>query len=193
MRTSTVHRKTKETDIKITLNLDGTGSVFTDTEIGFLDHMLNAFGRHGRFDLDIVARGDLEIDSHHTVEDTGIVLGQAIKEAIGDGRGITRFASISVPMDESVATVAIDCGGRGYLVYEGDFSDNPLGTIPGDMFEHFFFSLCINAGITGHLSFSGRNDHHKCEALFKAFGIALDKATKTDPDKTEIPSTKGVL
>jgi imidazoleglycerol phosphate dehydratase HisB len=193
MRKGKFTRKTSETDIAVMVNLDGSGTVSSDTSVAFLDHMLAAFGKHGRFDLTVKARGDITVDPHHIVEDIGIVLGKAIKEAIGDGKGISRFAHTGVPMDEALAIVTIDCGGRGYLVFNGTFSEMPVGTIPGTLFEHFFYSLCTNAGITVHLTFSGQNDHHKCEALFKAFGRALSEATRIDPSRTGVPSTKGVL
>lgn len=190
MRCSEKSRKTKETDIFVKMDLDGKGNVEADTGIPFLDHMLDAFGRHGMFDLVVKAEGDLEIDCHHTMEDIGIVLGQVIGEAIGDGRGLTRFSHTGVPMDESIAYVTLDCGGRGYLVMTGSFGEAPVSGIPGDLFEHFFYSLCSNAKITAHITFEGRNAHHKCEAVFKAFGVALRAATRIDPDKG-IPSTKG--
>ena len=192
-RERTVTRQTAETDITIILDPDGMGRVEIATGIAFLDHMLSAFGKHGQMDLNIQARGDLEVDVHHTVEDIGIVLGQALKEAIGDGKQMVRFAHTAVPMDESLATVSLDCGGRGYLVWKGTFSEIPLGGIPGDLFEHFFHSLCMQAGITAHIFVEGRNDHHKCEAVFKAFGVALHQATSIDPKKTGVPSTKGTF
>jgi len=191
MREATIERSTKETSIRLTINLDG-GEVMVDTGIPFLDHMLNSSARHGGFGLSVKAEGDLEVDSHHTVEDVGIVLGSAIKEAVGDGRGITRFAHMAIPMDEAIAYATLDVGGRGYLVFRGEFSGVPLSGIPGDLFEHFFYSLCTNAGITAHLTFSGRNDHHMCEAVFKAFGVALGQAVRLD-GRSGVPSTKGVL
>jgi imidazoleglycerol-phosphate dehydratase len=193
MRRAEVSRETKETSIRVSLDLDGTGSTSISTGIAFFDHMLEAFGRHGRVDLEVEACGDLEVDCHHMVEDTGIVLGKALKEAIGTGKGICRFSDVAVPMDESIAMVALDCGGRAYLVFNGSFSDYPVGGIPGDLFEHFFYSLCTNAGITAHISFEGRNDHHKIEAVFKAFGIALRRAVAQETGSEEIPSTKGVF
>ncbi len=193
MRKGEISRETAETGITLSIDLDGTGTVQADTTVPFLDHMLNAFGKHGQFDLAVTARGDTGIDCHHLVEDIGIVLGTAIRDALGDKAGIYRFAHTGVPMDEALALATIDCSGRGYLVFRGEFSDVPLGGIPGDLFEHFFYSLCINAGITLHLSFEGQNDHHKCEALFKAFGVALSSAVKIDPRRTDVPSTKGTL
>ncbi|NLM28887.1 MAG: imidazoleglycerol-phosphate dehydratase HisB [Methanomicrobiales archaeon] len=193
MRTSEIHRTTRETDISLSLDLDGTGAGTIETGIPFFDHMLTSFSRHGRMDLSIQATGDLEVDTHHTIEDIGIVLGTAIAEAVGDGRGITRFADVAVPMDEALARVAIDLGGRGYLVFEGEFSPVGPGGIPGDLIEHFFFSLCTKAGITAHISVSGRNDHHIAEAAFKAFARALRTAVAIDPSIDDVPSTKGTL
>jgi imidazoleglycerol-phosphate dehydratase len=154
--------------------------------------MLHAMAKHGGFDLECRVKGDLGVDTHHTIEDTGIVLGDAIKQAIGDGKGIRRFAHAIIPMDESIATVALDCGGRGYLVFSGSFGDTTVGGIPSEIVEHFFYSLCTRAGITAHITFSGRNDHHQCEAIFKAFGIALSGALAPGKGKA-IPSTKGKL
>jgi imidazoleglycerol phosphate dehydratase HisB len=191
MRKVTVKRKTNETNIVITLNPDGRGEVSADSGVPFFDHMLTAMAKHGGFDLDCTAKGDLGVDCHHTIEDIGIVLGDAVKGVIGNGHGIRRFAHAVIPMDESIATVALDCGGRGYLVFTGTFGSRTLGTIPVDIFEHFFYSLCTHAGITAHITFSGKNDHHKCEAVFKAFGIALGQALSMSEDKTKIRSTKG--
>ncbi|NLA39029.1 MAG: imidazoleglycerol-phosphate dehydratase HisB [Methanomicrobiales archaeon] len=193
MRRGEIHRTTRETDISLSLDLDGTGAGTIETGIPFLDHMLTSFARHGRMDLSIRATGDLEVDSHHTIEDIGIILGTTIAEAVGDGRGITRFADAAIPMDEALARVALDLGGRGYLVFEGEFSPVGPGGIPGDLIEHFFFSLCMRAGITAHISVAGRNDHHIAEATFKAFARALRAAVAVDPSIDDIPSTKGSL
>jgi len=193
MRKAEQKRVTRETDVHVFLELDGKPACTVDTGLPFFDHMLSAFGRHGRFGLSVTAKGDLEVDSHHTIEDVGIVLGEAVRIAVGEGRGIRRFAHAIVPMDESRSTVAIDCGGRGYLLYEGTFSGKTVGGIDADIFEHFFYSLCSRAGITAHIMFAGRNDHHKCEAMFKAFGIALGEAASLSGDSTAIPSTKGTL
>jgi len=193
MRKGKVERKTGETKITISIGLEGKGEAGVATGIPFLDHMLGAFARHGRFDLACSASGDLDVDPHHLVEDTGIVLGQAVKKALGGGEGIRRFGFASVPMDESLAQVSIDCGGRSYLVFTGSFGSPVLGTIPAELFEHFFASLCTHAGITAHISFSGRSDHHKCEAVFKAFGRALGEAVAVVPGETGVPSTKGVF
>jgi len=191
MRKVTVKRETKETSITITVNADGTGKVSADSGVPFFDHMLNAMARHGGFDLVCTAKGDLGVDCHHTIEDTGIVLGDALKSVIGDGKGIQRFAHAIIPMDESLATVALDCGGRGYLACTGSFGNKTIGTIPADIFEHFFYSLCSRAGITAHIMFSGKNDHHQCEAVFKAFGIALGEALSMSRDPKMVRSTKG--
>ncbi|MBO5118444.1 imidazoleglycerol-phosphate dehydratase HisB [Methanocorpusculum sp.] len=193
MRTAELTRETNETKISITFNPDVRGDVSISTGIGFLDHMLNAFARHGGFSLRVAAEGDLEVDCHHTVEDIGILLGDAVKEAVGNGAGITRFADVTIPMDESRATAALDVGGRGYLVMDGAFTGIMTGGIPNDLFEHFFYSLCIHAGITAHIIFTGVNDHHKAEAIFKAFGIALGRALAVREGCTDIPSTKGTL
>ncbi|MDD1717632.1 MAG: imidazoleglycerol-phosphate dehydratase HisB [Methanoregulaceae archaeon] len=193
MRKGTVSRRTRETQISAVLDLDGSGECTIDTGVPFFDHMLHAMARHGGFDLSIRAEGDLGVDVHHTVEDTGIVLGTAIKEAIGDGRGIRRFAHAIVPMDEARAMVAIDCGGRPYLVYSGDFSGRKVGNVEVELLEHFFHSLCTNAGITAHILFEGRNDHHRAEAVFKAFGIALSGAVEVREGDRDIPSTKGTF
>ena len=194
MRKGEVRRATRETDISLSLDIDGTGAGAIDTGIPFFDHMLTSFARHGRMDLTIRAVGDLEVDAHHTIEDIGIVLGAALSEAIGDGRGITRFADAAVPMDEALARAALDVGGRGYLVFEGSFSPAGPGGIPGDLIEHFFYSLCTKAGITAHIAVVGRNDHHICEAAFKAFARALRAAVAIDPAMAgDVPSTKGTL
>jgi len=186
-------RETKETRIALSFDPDGTGKVSVETGIPFFDHMLTGMARHGGFDLTCTVTGDLGVDSHHTIEDTGIVLGDAIKQAIGEGRGIRRFAHAIIPMDESLAQVALDCGGRGYLVYTGTFGARTLGNIPPDLFEHFFYTLCIHAGITVHIRFTGRSDHHQCEAMFKAFGIALAGALEKSRKSGDIPSTKGTF
>ncbi len=193
MRKGKVERKTGETKITISIGLDGKGEATVVTGIPFLDHMLGAFARHGRFDLACSASGDLDVDPHHLVEDTGIVLGQAVRKALGGGEGINRFGFASVPMDESLAQVSIDCGGRSYLVFTGSFGSPVLGTIPTELFEHFFASLCTHAGITAHITFSGRSDHHRCEAVFKAFGRALGEAVALVPGESGVPSTKGVF
>ncbi|HRT12023.1 MAG TPA: imidazoleglycerol-phosphate dehydratase HisB [Methanoculleus sp.] len=194
MRRTEIHRKTRETDIRLSLDIDGTGTARIETGIPFFDHMLESFARHGRFDLGVEAAGDLAVDAHHTIEDIGIALGKALAAAVGEGKGITRFADAAVPMDEALARVALDLGGRGYLVFEGGFSPAGPGGIPGDLIEHFFYSLCTNAGLTAHISLTGRSDHHVCEAAFKAFGRALRAAVAIDPAMGgEVPSTKGTF
>jgi imidazoleglycerol phosphate dehydratase HisB len=185
-----LNRSTKETEIVVKLIIDGMGNGTIKTGIPFFDHMLHTMAKHGGFDLDCRVTGDLLVDCHHTIEDTGIVLGDAIKEAIGDGKGLRRFAYAIIPMDESIAQVALDCGGRGYLVFRGEFNGASVGGIQSDIFEHFFYTLCTKAGITAHITFSGRNDHHQCEAVFKAFGIALSQALAPS-GKRGVPSTKG--
>ncbi|RQD85120.1 MAG: imidazoleglycerol-phosphate dehydratase HisB [Methanocalculus sp. MSAO_Arc2] len=192
MRQAEISRKTKETTVEVIFNPDG-GSLQIATGLPFLDHMLESFGRHGRFGLFLRAEGDIHVDFHHTVEDVGIVLGMAIQKAIGDGRGIRRFADATIPMDEARSVVAIDCGGRGFLVFEGSFAGKETGGIPNDLFEHFFYSLVHHAKITAHIGFIGRSDHHICESIFKAFGITLKRALTIDRAISEIPSTKGVL
>jgi imidazoleglycerol phosphate dehydratase HisB len=191
VRQATASRETRETRINATLSLDGSGDCRIKTGVPFFDHMLHALARHGRFDLSLDAQGDLEIDTHHTIEDTGILLGTLIREAVGEGRGIARFGHAIVPMDEALATVALDCSGRGYLVFSGSFAGKLVGGVETDIFEHFFMSLCSRAGLTVHITFSGRNDHHQCEAIFKAFGISLGDAVRVIGDG--IPSTKGTI
>jgi imidazoleglycerol phosphate dehydratase HisB len=193
MRKVEIKRETRETKIAITLNPDGTGKVSVESGVPFFDHMLTAMARHGGFDLACTATGDLDVDCHHTIEDIGIVLGDAIRQAMGDGRGIRRFSHAIIPMDESLAQVALDCGGRGYLVWHGTFGNKVVGTIPADIFEHFFHSLCTRAGITAHITFTGKNDHHQCEAAFKAFGIALGQALEITGDRKAVRSTKGTF
>lgn len=193
MRTSKVTRTTKETDITVCFSLDGSGHAKINTGIPFFDHMLDSFARHGRFDIHIAASGDLATGCHHTIEDIGIVLGQAFLQALDEGKGIRRFANVVVPMDESKADVAVDVSGRPYLVFEGIFSGPVEGMIEPWLVRHFFESFVQNAKITVHMQVSGCSDHHKCEALFKAFGLALHDATKVVYNDGTIPSTKGVL
>jgi imidazoleglycerol-phosphate dehydratase len=193
MRKAEQKRTTSETDIDVSFDPDGTHICSIDTGIPFFDHMLSALGKHGKIGLTVTAKGDLEIDTHHTIEDIGIVLGDAIRVSTGDGRGIKRFSYTIVPMDESRATVALDCGGRGYLLFEGKFTGKTIGGVEADIFEHFFYSLCTHAGITAHILFTGRNDHHKCEAVFKAFGIALGEALSQSGKDNRVPSTKGTF
>ena len=191
MRESKLTRKTNETDIVVRMSLDGSGNTDIDTGIAFFDHMLNSFAKHGSFDLSVKARGDLSVDDHHTVEDVGITLGSAIQKALGDKKGIERFADARVPMDEALATAAIDLGGRSFLGFNAAFANQKIGGFNPQNTRHFFESLVNNAGINAHLNVTGENDHHKIEALFKAFGIALKRAVKISG--SGIPSTKGVL
>lgn len=192
MRTSEIVRKTKETDIKVTLELDGSGKTSIDSGIGFFNHMLNSFAVHGGFDLSVVCRGDLEVDGHHSVEDIGIVLGKAFAEALGDKAGITRYGSFFVPMDEALAFCSIDISGRPFLVFNADFHDERIGEFDTCLCEEFFRAFAFNAGITLHIRKEyGKNDHHVCEAIFKAVAHALKEAVTVNGD--EVLSTKGVL
>ncbi len=193
-RTATISRKTGETDITVTINLDGTGKTSIDTGIGFFDHMLDAFGRHGLFDLDVKVKGDLNVDGHHTVEDTGIVLGQAIAKAVGDKKGIKRYGSMILPMDEACAMCAVDLCGRPYFVMDANFTAPMVGEFDTQLVNEFFYSVSYGAMINLHLRlFSGENDHHKIEAMFKAFAKAMDQATMFDERITDVLSTKGTL
>jgi len=191
MRESKLSRKTNETDIEIKITLDGSGNSDINTGIAFFDHMLNSFAKHGSFDITIIARGDLTVDEHHTVEDVGITLGSAIVKALGDKKGIERFADARVPMDEALASAAIDISGRSFLVFNAKFTNPNIGGLTSQNVRHFFESLTANAGINAHIEVTGENDHHKAEALFKAFGIALKRAVRVTG--SGIPSTKGVL
>jgi imidazoleglycerol-phosphate dehydratase len=192
-RTAAVARETAETDVQVTLDLDGDGETTVDTGIGFLDHMLDAFGTHGLFDLTVTCDGDLVVDDHHTVEDVGITLGQALDEALGEKRGIRRFADRAVPMDEARAEVVVDVSGRPYFAFEGDFSQESVGGMTSYMARHFLRSLATNAGLTLHASVTGENAHHEIEALFKGLARALDDATRIDERRSDAPSTKGDL
>jgi imidazoleglycerol-phosphate dehydratase len=194
-RRASVNRKTNETDIQLTLNLDGMGQIEIDTGVGFFDHMLNALARHARFDLKVKAVGDLQIDEHHTVEDVGISLGRALGQALGDRRGITRMGSAIVPMDEALALVAVDLGGRGYFAFDGEFSTARIGQLGTSLIPHFFESLAHEGRLNLHARLlAGVDDHHRAEALFKALARALDTATQIDPRVAgQVPSTKGTL
>lgn len=192
-RIAEIKRTTKETDIKITLNLDGEGKVNVNTGIGFFDHMLTALGVHGGFDLEIETKGDLYVDAHHTVEDTGIVLGQAFAKALGDKSGIVRYGSAYIPMDEALGFCAVDVSGRPFLVFDAQLSDDRIGEFDTCLAEEFFRALAFNSGMTLHLkSCYGKNDHHIVEALFKAFAHAVKAAVKKN-ESGEVLSTKGVL
>lgn len=193
-RVGTCTRITKETEIHLSVNLDGNGKNQIDTGIPFFDHMLDGFARHGLFDLQVQVRGDLEVDCHHTVEDTGIVLGQAVAEALGDKAGIKRYGSFLLPMDEVLALCAIDLSGRPYLNYNGNFTTERLGTLDTEMIREFFYAVSYSAAMNLHLKIlDAGNNHHMAEALFKAFGKALDMATQKEPRMKEVWSTKGSL
>jgi imidazoleglycerol-phosphate dehydratase len=192
-RTAAVTRATAETDIEITLGIDGDGDTTVDTGIGFFDHMLDAFGTHGLFDLTVRCDGDLAVDDHHTVEDVGIALGEAFAAALGEKRGIRRFADYTVPMDEAAADVVVDISGRPYFAFDGAFSQEVVGEMTSYMARHFLRSLATNAGLTLHASVRGENAHHEIEALFKGLARALDDATRIDDRRADAPSTKGEL
>lgn len=193
-RKSEIARKTNETDIKLKFAADGSGISDINTGIGFFDHMLILFTKHGLFDLTVNAAGDLNVDAHHTVEDIGIVLGQAIKEAVGDKKSIRRYGAVHVPMDEALALVAVDLGGRPFLVFDAVFTCEKAGDMEVELFEEFFRAVAFNAGLNLHVKvYYGRNNHHIIEAVFKAFGRALDEATRLDERIAGVMSTKGVL
>jgi len=193
-RKGVVKRQTKETDIDLELNLDGVGVSSIETGIGFLDHMLDGFARHGLFDLSIAATGDLAVDSHHLIEDTGIVLGTAIKYAIGDKKGIKRYGSCILPMDETLVMCAIDLSGRPYLVFDEMFTSDKVGYMDTEMVKEFFYAISYSAGMNLHIKvLSGSNNHHIIEAMFKAFAKALDDATRFDERIKDVLSTKGSL
>lgn len=194
-RIAYVERKTNETDIKLELHIDGTGQAKIDTGIGFFDHMLNSFTKHGVFDLKAIVKGDLYVDSHHTIEDTGIVLGEAIKKAIGDKKGIKRYGQRLLPMDETLVMCAIDLSGRPYLSFDMNFTVDQVGYFDTEMVKEFFYAVSYASGMNLHIKqINGSNNHHLIEAAFKAFAKALDEATQIDPRmRDEVLSTKGVL
>lgn len=193
-RTAEVKRETKETKIFLTLDLDGTGKAEIDTGIGFFDHMLNSFARHGLFDLTVKVTGDLEVDTHHTIEDTGIVLGTALKQALGDKRSIRRYGHMIMPMDETLILCAVDLSGRPYLVYDAALTAERVGQMETEMVREFFYAVSYTAGMNLHIrKLSGENNHHIIEGIFKAFARALDEATMADPRITDVLSTKGTL
>ena len=193
-RSATIERNTKETDIRVTLELDGTGQAELDTGIGFFDHMLDGFARHGLFDLNVYVDGDLDVDCHHTVEDTGIVLGNAIREAVGDKKGIRRYGSCILPMDEAQVLCAVDLSGRPYYVSDATFSAPMIGELDTETISEFFYAISYSAAMNLHFKvLSGTNSHHICEAMFKAFAKALDMAVSVDPRITDVLSTKGSL
>ncbi|MER2604491.1 MAG: imidazoleglycerol-phosphate dehydratase HisB [Siculibacillus sp.] len=195
MRTASVTRKTKETDVSVTVNLDGTGTYDVATGIGFLDHMLEQLSRHSLIDVTAKATGDLHIDQHHTVEDVGITLGLALKRALGDLKGIRRYADVHLPMDETLTRCAIDVSGRPFLVFRVPFSKDKIGDFDTELFEEFFRALAFNAGLTLHVeTLYGVNNHHMIESAFKALARALEAAVAIDPRRAgTIPSTKGSL
>ncbi|HEY5540241.1 MAG TPA: imidazoleglycerol-phosphate dehydratase HisB [Coriobacteriia bacterium] len=193
-RSATITRETRETQITVRLDLDGRGTTDVETGVPFFDHMLDAFGRHGLFDLTVAAKGDLEIDAHHTVEDVGIVLGQAVAQALADKSGITRFGSSSLPMDEALVLVAVDISGRGALYYDVALPIEIIGTFDTTLAKEFLTALATNAGITLHVrSLAGENAHHIVEAAFKAVARALAQAVALDARVSGVPSTKGAL
>ncbi len=193
-RTGSVERTTKETQISVKLLLDGSGKAEIDTGIGFFDHMLDGFARHGLFDLEVKAKGDLIVDCHHTIEDTGIVLGQVIKQAVGEKKGIRRFGSCILPMDETLVLCAVDLSGRPYLNFDGTFPTQQVGYMDTEMVKEFFYAISYSAGMNLHIKvLNGGNSHHMIEAMFKAFAKALDEATVIDPRIIDILSTKGSL
>ena len=195
MRSAAISRITAETDISLTLNLDGTGESSIDSGVGFLDHMLTLFARHGRFDLALRCVGDTGVDDHHSTEDIGICLGRAVKEALGDKRGICRYGDTTLPMDEALVLTAVDLSGRSVLCFDLDIPTEKDGSFDTELVEEFFTALCANAGMTLHIrKLAGRNTHHIIEGCFKSFARSLRKAVAIDPAfADEVPSTKGVL
>ncbi|MGH6664588.1 MAG: imidazoleglycerol-phosphate dehydratase HisB [Pseudolabrys sp.] len=195
MRKAAVKRKTKETDVEVEVDLDGQGRSSIATGIGFLDHMLDLLARHSRIDITVKAKGDLHIDDHHTAEDTGIALGQAVKQALGDMKGITRYADVSVPMDEALTRVAIDISGRPFLVFKAEFVRDKVGSFDTELVQEWFQAFAMNSGVTLHAeTLYGSNDHHIAESCFKGLARALRVAVTIDPRaKDEVPSTKGSL
>ena len=193
-RQATIERKTTETDIVVKLDIDGTGESKIDTGVGFFDHMLTLYAKHGLFDLEVTAKGDLEVDGHHTVEDVGICLGQAYAQALGNKESITRYGFFLLPMDEALATVCVDISGRPYLAYNIDMTASKVGGFDTDLTHEFFQAFIVNAGISMHVRLqAGTNPHHVIEAVFKAFARAMDEATMLDSRRPGVQSTKGVL
>ncbi len=194
MRKATINRKTNETDIQLMFGIDGEGMSTLRTDVPFLDHMLDLFAKHGQFELEVHAKGDIEIDYHHTVEDIAICLGQALREALGDKKGIKRYSNVFIPMDEALAQVALDISNRPHLEYRAEYPSSMVGTFPTELVHEFLWKLALEARITLHVIVHyGRNTHHMIEAIFKALGRALDEATTVDPRVKGIPSTKGLL
>ena len=193
-RTATVHRKTRETDIELTFAVDGSGRSDISTGIGFFDHMLELFTKHGLFDLQLKAKGDLNVDAHHTVEDVGLALGQALREALGDKKGLCRYGWCLLPMDDALARIALDCSGRPYLAYEAPEDAGPIGDFPFQLLEEFLRAFSVQGGLNLHVTLlDGRDTHHMAEAVFKGLARALDQATQIDPRVQGVPSTKGQL
>jgi imidazoleglycerol-phosphate dehydratase len=193
-RTATIERKTGETEVRLSLALDGSGAGSRNTGVGFLDHMLDLLARHGRIDLDVTATGDLQTGAHHTVEDVGICIGQALDQALGDRAGIFRYGSATIPMDEARATTAIDISGRGLLVFEAEMPVGAIGNYDHELTEEFLRAVAANAKLTLHVTLeAGSNVHHVIEAIFKSFARALRTAAAVDPTETGVPSTKGTL
>lgn len=190
-RTATLHRTTAETDVSVTIDLDGTGTAAVDTGVGFLDHLLRSFAHHALIDLEVTTRGDLEVDDHHTVEDTALVLGRAIAEALADRAGITRFGDARVPMDEALAEAVVDAGGRPYAVIDLELRTDRIGTLTAQNLPHALEAFARTAGFTLHLRSRGANDHHVAEAAIKALARAVRAAVEPDPRRRGIPSTKG--
>jgi imidazoleglycerol-phosphate dehydratase len=195
MRTGATKRKTKETDVEVTVALDGQGRADVSTGIGFLDHMLDLLARHSRMDITVKAKGDLHVDHHHTTEDVGIALGQSVKQALGDMKGITRYADVHMPMDEALTRVAIDISGRPFLVFKAEFGRDKVGTFDTELVQEWFQAFAMNAGVTLHVTtLYGTNDHHIAESCFKGLARALRTAITIDPRAAgEVPSTKGSL
>ena len=195
MRTGAVKRKTKETDVEVKVDLDGQGRADVSTGIGFLDHMLDLLARHSRMDITVKAKGDLHVDHHHTTEDVGIALGQSVKQALGDMRGITRYADVHMPMDEALTRVSVDVSGRPFLVFKSEFVRDKVGTFDTELVQEWFQACAMNAGLTLHVTtLYGTNDHHIAESCFKGLARALRLAVTIDPRSAgEVPSTKGSL
>ncbi len=194
VRRAEISRKTNETNIQLALQVDGTGQAEIETDVPFLNHMLDLFTKHGHFDLSVKAQGDIEIDDHHTVEDIGICLGQTLREALGDKRGIKRYANVFIPMDEALAQVVIDVSNRPHFEYRAEYPSAQVGSFQVELVHEFLWKLALEARITLHVIVHyGKNTHHMIEAVFKALGRAIDEATSIDPRVTGVPSTKGVL
>ena len=193
-RTATVKRRTRETDIELTFAVDGSGRAQIATGVGFFDHMLELFAKHGLFDLQLKAKGDLNVDAHHTVEDVGLALGQALRESLGDKKGLCRYGWCLLPMDDALARIALDCSGRPYLAYEAPEEAGPIGDFPFQLIEEFLRAFSVQGGLNLHVALlDGRDTHHMAEAVFKGLARTLDQATQIDPRVQGVPSTKGQL